>query len=82
MLSRTLGVMFKVKQVLTENDLFLLRITLFLVYFNTFEIIRSPCLKPLKVSKIYQNNEVTLITKLLRVHNSFSLYYEITWSDL
>ena len=75
MLSRTLGVMFKVKQLFTKNYLLLLDITLFLVQFYSFKVIRS---QSLKVSKSYQNNQVTSIKKLLGVPDSFSLYYEIT----
>ena len=41
LLSRTLGVMFKVKQLITKNYLLLLHITLFLVHFNSYEVIRS-----------------------------------------
>ena len=41
MLSRTLDVMFKVKQLFTENYLLLLHITLFVVHFNSIEVIRS-----------------------------------------
>ena len=41
MLSRTLGVIFKVKQLFTQNYLLLLHIKLFLVYFNSFEVTRS-----------------------------------------
>ena len=67
--------MLKVKQLFTINYLLLLLITLFLVHFNSFEIIRSLCLKD---SKSYQNNQVTAIKKLLGVPKSFSLYYEIT----
>ena len=74
MLSRTLGVMFKVKQLFTKNYLLLLQIVLFLVNFNSFEVI---CSQSLKVSKSYQNYEATSIKKLLLVPNSFSLYYEI-----
>ena len=79
MLARPLGVMFKVKHLFTKNYLLLLHITLFLVHFNSFEVIRS---QSLKVSKSYQNNQVTSIKKLLRVPNSFSLYYEITQGKL
>ena len=79
MLSGTLGVMFKVKQLLTKNNLLVLHITLFSVHFNNFEVIRS---QSLKVSKSFQNNEVTSTKKLLGVPNSFSLYYEIRQSDL
>ena len=75
MLSRTLGVMFQVKQLFTKNYLLLFHITLFFVHFNSFEVIRS---RSLKVSKSYQNNQVTSIKKVLGVPNSFSLYYEIT----
>ena len=66
--------MFKVKQLFTKNYP-LLHITLLLVHFNSFEVIRS---QSLKVSKSFQNNEVTSIKKLLGVPNNFSLYYEIT----
>ena len=75
MLSRNLGVMIKVKQLFTKNHLLLLHIALFLVHFNSFEVIRS---QSLKVSKSYQNNQVTSIAQLLEVPNSFSLYYKIT----
>ena len=77
MFSRTVGVMFKVKQLFTKNYLPFLHITLWLVHFNSFEVIHN---QSLKVSKSYQNNEVqvTLIKKLLGVPNSFSLYDEIT----
>ena len=75
MLSRTQGVMFKVKQLFSKNYRLLLYITLFLVHFNSFEVIRS---QTLKVSKTYQNNEVTSIKKLFGVSISFSLYCEIT----
>ena len=61
MLSRTLGVMFKVKQLFTKNHLLLLLIALFLIHFNSLEVIRS---QSLKVSKSYQNNQVTSIKKL------------------
>ena len=61
MLSKTLGVMFKIKQLLTKNHLLLLLIALFLVHFNSLEVIRS---QSLKVSKSYQNNQVTSIKKL------------------
>ena len=40
MLSRTLGVMFKVKQLFTKNYLVLFHNTLFLVHFNSFDVIR------------------------------------------
>ena len=66
--------MFKVNQQCTKNYLLLLHITLFLVHFNSFEVIRS---QSLKVSKRDQNNAVTSIKKLLEVPNSFSLSYEI-----
>ena len=52
--------MFKIKQVFTKNDLLLLHNTLFLIYFNSFEVIRS---QSLKVSKSYKNNQVTSIKK-------------------
>ena len=77
MLSRTLGVMSKVKQLFTKNYLLLLQIVIFLVNFNSFEVIRS---QSLKVSKKYQNCEVTSIKKLLVVPNNFSLCYEIAAS--
>ena len=60
--------MFKVKQLCTKNYRLPLHNTLFLVHFNSFEIIRS---KSLKVSKSYQNNEATSIKKLLGVPNNF-----------
>ena len=75
MLSRTLGIMIQVKYLFTKNFLLFLHITLFLVHFNSFEVVRS---QRLKVSNSYQNNLVTSIKKLLGVSNSFSLYYEIT----
>ena len=75
MLFRTLGVMLKVKQLFSKNYLLLLHITLFLVQFNSLEVIRF---QSLKVSKSLQNNEAMSIKKLLRVSNSFSLYNEIT----
>ena len=55
MLSRTLGVMFKVKQLFTKNHLLLLHIALIFVHFDSFEVIHS---QSLKVSKSYQNNQV------------------------
>ena len=61
MLSRTLGVMFYVKQIFAKNYLLVLHITLFLVHFNSFEVIRS---QSLKVSKNYQNKQVTSIKRL------------------
>ena len=70
MLSRTLGVMFKVKQLFTKNHLRLLLMTLFLVCFTAFEVI---CSQSYKVSKSYQNKEVTSIKNLLGVSNTFSL---------
>ena len=48
MLSKTLGVMFKVKQLFTKIYVFLLHIMLFLIHFNSFEVI---CCQSLKVSK-------------------------------
>ena len=39
MLFETLGVMFQIKQLFTENHLLFLHITLFLVHFNSFEVI-------------------------------------------
>ena len=60
MLSKTLRVMFKVKQLFTKNHLLQLHIVLFLVHFNSWEVIRS---QSLKVSKSYQNNQVTSIKK-------------------
>ena len=75
MLSRALSVMFKDKQLFTKNYLFLLLITLFSVHFNSFEVIRSQSLKD---SKSYQNNQVTPVSKLLGVLDSFLLFYEIT----
>ena len=79
MLSRTLGIMFNVKQLFTINYPLLLNLTLFFVHFNSFEVI---CSQSLKVSKSYQNNKVTSIKKRLRVPNSFSHYCEITYSIL
>ena len=76
MLSRTLSVMFKVKQLFTKNYLVLLHIMLFLVHFKSDEVIRS---QSLKVWKSYQNNQVTSIKKLLGVPNRFSLNYHITY---
>ena len=68
--------MLEVKQVFIKNYLLLLHIMLFLVHFNSYEIIRS---QSLKVSNSYQNSEVKSIKKLLvvRVPSSFLLYYEI-----
>ena len=60
MLSKTLGVMFKVKQLLIKNHLLLLHSALFLVHLNSWEVLRS---QSLKVSKSYQNNQVTLLSK-------------------
>ena len=74
MLFRTLGVMFKVKQLFTKNYLLFSHIALFLVHFISCEVIRF---RSLKVSKSYQNNQVTSIKKLLGVPNSFSLYHEV-----
>ena len=54
MLSRTLGVMFKIKQLFTKNYLFFLHITLFWIHFNSFKITRS---QSLKISKSNQNSE-------------------------
>ena len=53
--------MFEVKELFTKNYPLLLHITFFLVHFNSFEVIRS---QSLKVSKTYQNNQVTSIKKL------------------
>ena len=50
---------------------------LFLVNFNSFEVIRS---QSLKVSKSYQNYEVTSIKKLVVLPNNFLLHYEIAAS--
>ena len=50
--------MFKVKELLTKIYLLLLHITLFIVYFNSYEVIRS---QNLKGSNSYQNNEVASI---------------------
>ena len=68
MLSRTLGVMFEIKQLFTINHLLLLLIGLFLVHFNGLEVIRF---QSLKVSKTYQNNQVTSIKKLWEVLTVF-----------
>ena len=67
MLSRTLGVVFKVKHLFPKNHLLLSHITFFLVHFNSSEVIRS---LSLKVSKSYQNDQVTSIKKLMGVPNS------------
>ena len=61
MLSRTLGIVFEVKQLFTKNHLLLLLIALFLVHFNSLEVIRS---QSLEVSKSFQNNQVTSIKTL------------------
>ena len=79
MLSSTLDEMLKEKQLFTKKLSTFLHNPLFLVHFNSYEVIHS---QSLKGSKSYQNNQVTSIKKLLGVPNSFSLYYEITWSDL
>ena len=68
MLSKTLRVMFKVKQQFTKNHLLFLHIALFLVHFNSLEVIRS---QSLKVSKSYQNYQVTSIKKLWEVLTVF-----------
>ena len=68
MLSKALGVVFKVKQLFTKNHLLLSHIALFLVHFNSLEVIRSQCLK---VSESYQNNQVTSIKKLIGVQAVF-----------
>ena len=60
MLSRILGVMFKVKQLLTENHLLLLHIATFVVHFNSFVVIRF---SSSKVSKNHQTNQVPSIKK-------------------
>ena len=70
MLSRTVGVTFKVKQLFTKNYLLFLLIMIILVYFDSFEVIRSQILE---VSKSYQDKKVTSIKKLLKVPNSFLL---------
>ena len=75
MLSRTIGVMFKVNQVFTKNYILLLQVTLFLICCNSYEVIRS---MSLKIAKSYQNNQVRSNKKLLEVSNSFLLYSEIT----
>ena len=85
MLSRTPNVMFKVKQLVIKNDLLLLHIiTLVLVHFNSFGVIRS---QSLKVSKTNQNNQVTSIKSyktqhFLWVSNYFFLYHVKALSDL
>ena len=79
MLSKNLGLMFKVKQLFTKNYQLLLQITLFLVRLNSFYVIRS---QSLQFSKSYQNNQASSIEKLLGVPNGFLLYSEITQSDL
>ena len=63
MLSRTLDAMLKVKQPFSKNYLLLLHITLFLVYFYSFEVIRS---QSLKVLKSYQNNEIMSTKNLIQ----------------
>ena len=68
MLCKALGVVFKVKQLFTKNHLLLSHIALFLVHFNSLEVIRSQCLK---VSESYQNNQVTSIKKLREVQAVF-----------
>ena len=75
MLSRTIGVMFKVKKVFTKNYIPLLQVTLFLICCNSYEVIRS---MSLKIAKSYQNNQVRSNKKLLEVSNSFLLYSEMT----
>ena len=69
--------MFKVKQLFTINYPLPLHFTLFLVHFNSFEII---CSQSLKVSKSYQNKSSNVNQKAItiKVPNSFSLYHEIT----
>ena len=62
--------MFKVKQLFTKNDLFLLLITLFLVHFNSYEVIRN---RSLEVSKSYQNNQVPSIKSHLEFPTVFYL---------
>ena len=66
--------MFNAKQLFTKKYLIILDITLFFIDFNRYGIVRF---RSLKVSKSYQNNQVTSIKKLLGVPNSFSLYCEI-----
>ena len=60
--------MFKVKQLFTKNFLLHLHITLFLAHFNSVKVIRP---KSLKVSKSYQNNQITSIKNVVGVSNSF-----------
>ena len=62
--------MFTVKQLFTENYLLLSHITLFLVNFNSAEVI---LFQSFMVSISYQNNEVTSIKMLLEVPYSFHL---------
>ena len=62
MLSRTLGVMFQVKQLFTKNYLLLLHTTLFLVHFNSSVVTRS---QSLEISKSYQNHQVMSIKQLI-----------------
>ena len=64
MLSRTLGAMFEVKQSFTKNYLLLLQIKPFVVHFKSVVVIRS---QSLKISKTYQNNQVTSIKKLINI---------------
>ena len=60
--------MFKVKQLFTKNHLLLSHIALFLVHFNSLEVIRS---QSLKVLKGFQNNQVTSIKRLIGVQTVF-----------
>ena len=44
MFPRALDELIKLKQLFTKNDLLLLHITFFLIYFNSFEVIHSQSL--------------------------------------
>ena len=64
MLSKILGVMFKVKQIFTKNYISLAHYA----FFSPFEMIRS---QSFNASKSYQNYQVTSIKKLLEVLIAF-----------
>ena len=55
--------MFKVKQLFTKKYLLLLHIVFVLVYFNSFEVIRSQSLMSQKVIKI-QTDRSLLLTNI------------------
>ena len=67
--------MFNVKQLFTKSDLLFFAQCALFSSFNSCEVIRS---QSLKVSKSYENDQVTSIKKLLGVLNSFSLCYDKT----